>query len=82
VAATPSTFEFAARGEVMEISLLNSGMMFDLELYLAWKGLTGRELGDIEQLQMYIIEYVICMVNKIYYVALLMPVNYHRLGRW
>jgi hypothetical protein len=42
--------------EKMEISMLNGGILFDLELSLAWKGLTGMELVDVEQLQMYIFE--------------------------
>lgn len=40
--------------EEMEISMLNGSILFDLELSLAWKGLTGTELGDVEQLRMYV----------------------------
>lgn len=40
----------------MELSILNEGILFDLELSLAWKGLTGQELCEVERLQMYIFE--------------------------
>ena len=38
-----------------EFSPLNSGAVFDLELALAWKGLTGREV-QMERLWMYMIK--------------------------
>lgn len=40
--------------EQMEISMLNGDILFDLELSLAWKGLTGRDLDNVDKLQMYI----------------------------
>jgi hypothetical protein len=36
-----------------ELSSLNSGLLFDLELPLAWKALTGREEVQMERLWMY-----------------------------
>jgi len=33
--------------------VLNAGILFDLELQLAWKGLTGREIDQHEKLWMY-----------------------------
>ena len=36
-----------------EFSVLNAGILFDLELQLAWKGLTGREIDQHERLWMY-----------------------------
>ncbi len=36
-----------------EFSVLNAGILFDLELQLAWKGLTGREIDQHEKLWMY-----------------------------
>lgn len=39
--------------EQLDISILNGGILFDLELSLAWKGLTGSELSDVRQLRMY-----------------------------
>ena len=38
-----------------EISVLNCGPMFDLELSLAWKGLSGQSLGKSDCLWMYTI---------------------------
>ncbi len=38
-----------------EASVLNCGFMFDLELRIAWKGLTGQTADQMEQLWMYII---------------------------
>jgi len=40
---------------VHELSILNSGHVFDLELSLAWKALTGQNLGSVNSLWMYII---------------------------
>ena len=36
-----------------EFSVLNAGILFDLELQLAWNGLTGREIDQHEKLWMY-----------------------------
>ena len=38
---------------VYEFSVLNAGILFDLELQLAWKGLTGRKIDQHEKLWMY-----------------------------
>jgi hypothetical protein len=38
-----------------EISVLNGGMLFDLELPLAWKGLTGQQVDYMDRLWLYII---------------------------
>jgi len=40
---------------VREMSILNAGNLFDLELPLAWKGLTGQDAGHMERLWLYII---------------------------
>lgn len=40
---------------IHELSVLNSGHLFDLELSLAWKSLTGQNLGSVNSLWMYII---------------------------
>ncbi len=37
-----------------ECSVLNSGILFDLELQLAWKGLTGNDLDEINSIWIYI----------------------------
>lgn len=37
-----------------EISVLNGGITFDLELPKAWKALTGMDLGDMERVWMYV----------------------------
>ncbi len=36
-----------------EFSVLNAGVLFDLELQLAWKGLTGSNINQLERLWMY-----------------------------
>jgi hypothetical protein len=36
-----------------EISVLNTGLLFDLELPIAWKRLTGQEIAGAERLWMY-----------------------------
>lgn len=36
-----------------EVSVLNGGMMFDLELPLAWKGLTGQTVDRMERIWIY-----------------------------
>lgn len=38
-----------------EISILNAGIMFDLELPLAWKSLTGYDLGQKDSIWMFFI---------------------------
>ena len=38
---------------VKEVSVLNGGFLFDLELPLAWKGLTGREVLHVDRLWVY-----------------------------
>lgn len=37
----------------LEISILTGGILFDLELPLAWKSLTGLEIGRMERLWVY-----------------------------
>jgi hypothetical protein len=39
-----------------EFSSLNGGLLFDLELPLAWMGLTGREGVQLDRLWMYVVE--------------------------
>ncbi len=41
--------------KVYEMSVLNSGCWFDLEVGLAWKGLTGHEIEEKSSLWMYIL---------------------------
>ena len=40
--------------EILELSMLNGGLLFDLELEIAWRGLTGRQINQEESLFMYI----------------------------
>ncbi len=40
---------------VYEISVLNAGILFDLELQLAWKELTGQSVDQLEKIWMYMI---------------------------
>ena len=40
--------------KVYEMSVLNAGHLFDLELSLARKGLTGQSIGDVERTWMYL----------------------------
>ncbi len=40
---------------VHELSILNAGHLFDLELTLVWKALTGQEIGSVNNLWIYII---------------------------
>ena len=42
---------------VFECSVLNGGMLFDLELPLAWKGLTGQAAEPMERVWMYVPRY-------------------------
>ena len=39
---------------IYELSVLNGGHLFDLEISLAWKGLTGQSIGDVERTWMYL----------------------------
>jgi len=39
--------------KIHEISVLNGGILFDLEIPLAWKGLTGQRLESINRLWMF-----------------------------
>lgn len=45
--------QFSTRWIVHELSILNAGILFDIELALAWKALTGREIGGADRLYMY-----------------------------
>ena len=40
--------------EVVELSMLNGGLLFDLELEIAWRGLTGRQINQESSLFLYI----------------------------
>jgi hypothetical protein len=40
--------------EVLELSMLNGGMLFDLELEIAWKELTGGSIGQDRSLFLYL----------------------------
>lgn len=40
--------------EILELSILNGGMLFDLELEIAWRGLTGRQINQEGSLFLYI----------------------------
>lgn len=40
---------------VQELSILNAGQLFDLELPLAWKALTGQNLDSVNSLWMYMV---------------------------
>ena len=44
------------RAETFELSVLNSGILFDLELPLAWKSLTNYEIGKVERLWVYMFD--------------------------
>lgn len=44
---------FSTRWVVHELSILNDGILFDIELALAWKALSGREIGGADRLYMY-----------------------------
>lgn len=41
--------------EILELSMLNGGMLFDLELGIAWRGLTGKDIGHTERLWIYVL---------------------------
>ena len=40
--------------EALELSMLNGGLLFDLELEIAWRGLTGRQINQESSLFLYI----------------------------
>jgi hypothetical protein len=42
------------RMTIYEFSALNCGILFDLELPLAWKGMTNQEMQDMERIWMYV----------------------------
>ncbi len=44
-----------ARATSYPLSILNAGMLFDRELQLAWKGLTGQSAEDMQCLWMFIL---------------------------
>lgn len=45
--------QFSSQWAVHELSVLNAGVLFDIELKLAWKALTGREIGAADRLYVY-----------------------------
>lgn len=48
-------FSLPRRAKAYEISSLNGGIMFDLELPLAWQGLTGQKVDHMERLWIYVV---------------------------
>jgi len=42
------------RAAVYEVSMLNAGIFFDIELPKAWKSLTGNDIGKMDQVWMYV----------------------------
>jgi hypothetical protein len=48
-------FSMAGKPTTYELTILNAGILFDLEVALAWKSLTGEELGR-QSLWIYLIE--------------------------
>lgn len=48
-------FSLAANTTTYELTILNAGILFDLEVTLAWKSLTGENLGS-QSLWMFLIE--------------------------
>ena len=48
-------FNLSKGANVHELSVLNAGHLFDLELSLVWKAFTGQEIGSVNSLWMYII---------------------------
>lgn len=48
-------FSIPKKVETYEISVLNSGILFDLEFQLAWKGITGHDLIDTNRMWVYCI---------------------------
>jgi hypothetical protein len=47
-------FSLSSHATAYEISVLNGGVFFDLELPKAWKALTGKTLNSIECIWMYV----------------------------
>jgi hypothetical protein len=45
--------QFSTRWVVHELSVLNAGSLFDIEVSLAWKALTGQEISASDRLWMY-----------------------------
>jgi hypothetical protein len=45
----------AGKPTTYELTILNAGILFDLEVALAWKSLTGEDLGS-QSLWMFLIE--------------------------
>ncbi len=45
--------QFSSQWGVHELSVLNAGVLFDIELVLAWRALTGWEIGDSDRLYLY-----------------------------
>jgi len=43
------------RAEFLELSVLNSNILFDLELPIAWKSLTNDDIGQVNRLWIYIL---------------------------
>ena len=43
-----------SRATVYEISVLNGGIFFDIELPMAWKALTGKDFGNLDRIWMYV----------------------------
>ena len=48
-------FSLAGNTTAYELTILNAGILFDLEVVLAWKSLTGEDLGS-QSLWMFLIE--------------------------
>ncbi len=42
--------------EIYELSILNNGILFDLEFPIVWNGITGQKINDIKSAWMYIIK--------------------------
>jgi hypothetical protein len=47
-------WSLSSRGSPYSLSILNSGALFDLELTLAWKSLTGQSSQRLDRLWMYV----------------------------
>lgn len=54
VLRTHPLHQYSPHWVVNEMSVLNAGILFDIELTLAWQALTGREIDGAEVLFMYI----------------------------
>ncbi|NCP88508.1 hypothetical protein GW781_14400 [bacterium] len=55
VAAQSPLLLFPHQANIYEISALNSGIAFDMELPLAWNGLTGQKINQTERMWMYLL---------------------------